>query len=218
MEVSAYLFTCARNASLDVIKARKRQMPTSDIPEPEGERVALEVDPERSTLQEERSSAVALANARLPERHRTVLALRELEQMSYQQISEVMGMKANAVAQLLTRARLKLRDEMRMEALTRPVVGKAKTRPGSPAAAGTARIVAPPLTQVETAAVARAVAPTTTAAQPLTCRAWQSRGAVAARVAILVEAAVTAAAQRDPVTPAASPRACLRASAARSSF
>jgi DNA-directed RNA polymerase specialized sigma24 family protein len=63
------------------------------------------------------AAAVALeleaANARLPERHREAMALRELLGLSYDQIAAVMGLETAAVGPLLARARLRLRSELR---------------------------------------------------------------------------------------------------------
>ncbi len=56
---------------------------------------------------------LAAATARLPERQREALALRELLRLSYEQISRVMGLDAAAVGPLLARARLRLRAERR---------------------------------------------------------------------------------------------------------
>jgi predicted transcriptional regulator len=56
---------------------------------------------------------LALATAKLPERQREALALRELLGLSHAQISEVMGIEPPAVAPLLARARLRLRSERR---------------------------------------------------------------------------------------------------------
>lgn len=53
------------------------------------------------------------ANARLPERHREALVLRELLALSHDQIAAVTGVEATAVAPLLARARLCLRTELR---------------------------------------------------------------------------------------------------------
>ena len=55
-----------------------------------------------------------LANARLQPRQRLVLALRELEDRSYAEIGQLVGMKENAVAQLIFRARESLRLELRL--------------------------------------------------------------------------------------------------------
>jgi DNA-directed RNA polymerase specialized sigma24 family protein len=63
------------------------------------------------------AAAVALelaeSTARLPERQREALALRELLRLSYDQMAQVMGIESSAVAPLLARARLRLRAERR---------------------------------------------------------------------------------------------------------
>jgi hypothetical protein len=56
---------------------------------------------------------LAAATARLPERHREALALRELLRLSHDQIAQAMEIDAAAVAPLLARARLRLRQERR---------------------------------------------------------------------------------------------------------
>ncbi len=73
--------------------------------------------PESSDGTRALSAAVAreleAATARLPERQREALALRELLDLSYDQIGSVVGIEATAVAPLLARARLRLRAELR---------------------------------------------------------------------------------------------------------
>jgi hypothetical protein len=63
------------------------------------------------------SAAVAaeleVANATLPQPQREALALRELPRLSYRQIGQVLGMEGPAVALLLARARLALREALR---------------------------------------------------------------------------------------------------------
>lgn len=56
---------------------------------------------------------LADSTARLPERQREALALRELLALSYEGISQVMEIDQAAVASLLVRARLRLRAERR---------------------------------------------------------------------------------------------------------
>jgi predicted DNA-binding protein (UPF0251 family) len=56
---------------------------------------------------------LAVANARLPQRQREALALRELRGLSHDQIARVIGIDAHAVAPLLARARLRLRTRLR---------------------------------------------------------------------------------------------------------
>ena len=118
LNFSAYLFTAARNAAYDVIGKRKRAEPTDEVPEPGGHEPAdLDVDPERAAMLASLQDDVREANGRLPERQREVLALRELEELSYDDIAELLDMNRNSVAQLISRARINLRDEMRRSAL-----------------------------------------------------------------------------------------------------
>lgn len=121
LEFGPYLFTAARNASYDVIEKRKKAEPGEAVgDELEGhlhrDRPDADTDPERWAMIETQRDAVREANDRLPERQREVLALRELEDMSYEQIASVMDMKQNAVAQLISRARIRLRGEVRLGA------------------------------------------------------------------------------------------------------
>jgi RNA polymerase sigma-70 factor (ECF subfamily) len=120
----AYLFTAARNASYDIIGRRKRAEPVEDIGEAGGrpvtgdERGDVFADPERAAMLGNLQEQVRSANERLPERQREVLALRELEELSYDEIAGIMEMNRNSVAQLISRARIKLRDELQGGALT----------------------------------------------------------------------------------------------------
>lgn len=121
LQFGPYLYTAARNAGYDVIAKRKRTEPTGAVPEEaespyRGQLSDLEIDPERAALASSQDSAVRAANERLPERQREVLSLRELDGMSYDEIGTVMEMKPNAVAQLISRARIGLRKEMRVGA------------------------------------------------------------------------------------------------------
>ena len=121
LQFGAYLYTAARNAGYDVIAKRKKMEPTGAVPEEaegplRGELSDLELDPERAVLAGSQEAAVKAANQRLPERQREALALRELDSLSYDQIAGVMEMKPNAVAQLISRARISLRKEMRVGA------------------------------------------------------------------------------------------------------
>ena len=114
----SYLFTSARHACYDLIERRRRAEPTEEPPEPTGgEPGDPEDDPERNLLLEASQEEIRRANAELPERQREVLALRELEELSYDEIAEIMDMNRNSVAQLISRARINLRDALRGTAL-----------------------------------------------------------------------------------------------------
>lgn len=126
----AYLLTVARHASYRLMEKRKRSEPTDSIPEPSSggsgsvgsggsgwDPVDPHDDPERAVMLDSQQEEIRAANERLPERQREALALRELENLSYDEIAEVMGMNRNSVAQLISRARIGLRDELRSSAL-----------------------------------------------------------------------------------------------------
>lgn len=112
-DLGAYLFATCKNLFLKQVERRKRAEPVAEVPEPL-EPTAIDDDPERSTLLRSQQRDVQVANARLDSRQRLVLALRELEDRSYAEIGEIVGLRENAVAQLLFRARESLRVEVRL--------------------------------------------------------------------------------------------------------
>ena len=112
-QLGPYLFTTLRNLFLKGVARGRRVQPVDEVPEPRVE-APLEDDPERSTLLHRQQQEVRLANARLAPRQRLVLALRELEEKSYAEIGELVGLNENAVAQLVFRARESLRLELRL--------------------------------------------------------------------------------------------------------
>ena len=126
----SYVFTSARNACYDLIERRRRTEPSDEIPEhatPMGGAVGgggmgfdpgdPENDPERNVLLDARTEEIRRANLTLPERQREALALKELDDLSYDEVAEIMGMNRNSVAQLISRARINLRGALRGEAL-----------------------------------------------------------------------------------------------------
>ena len=126
----SYVFTSARNACYDLIERRRRTEPSDELPEhatPVGGGVGgggmgydpgdPEDDPERNVLLDARTEEIRHANLALPERQREALALKELEDLSYDEVAEIMGMNRNSVAQLISRARINLRDGLRGAAL-----------------------------------------------------------------------------------------------------
>lgn len=124
----SYVFTATRNACYDLMQKRRRAEPSDSIPEsatPVGGGAGglglgpgdPEDDPSRRQFLRAQRSEIREANGRLPERQREALALRELEGLSYDEIAAIMGMNRNSVAQLISRARLNLRAELRGTAL-----------------------------------------------------------------------------------------------------
>ena len=114
VNLEAYLFATTKNLFLKQVGRAKRTEPMADVPEPVAPIVPIEDDPERSTLLGAQQIEVRAANAALQPRQRMVLALCELEERSYAEIGEIVGLNENAVAQLVFRARESLRTELRL--------------------------------------------------------------------------------------------------------
>jgi RNA polymerase sigma factor (sigma-70 family) len=66
-------------------------------------------DPETLMLQKADADTIYRAMNRLPERHRAVLILRELEGLSYREVADKLGMPIGTVMSNLSRARQRLR-------------------------------------------------------------------------------------------------------------
>lgn len=114
----AYTLATARNVCYDMIRARRTVEPVAEQPQPRVPQTAhIEDDPERFALLAAAREDVRAANAALPARQREVLALREVELLSYDEIGELMDLNRNAVAQLVSRARIKLGELLRGSAL-----------------------------------------------------------------------------------------------------
>lgn len=117
LNFGAYLFTAARNASLDILKSQGRFQSTDEVPEDPFAVAPLESDPERALLTGDQMRAAREANSRLPEKQRAALALREVAELSYDDIGEALDMNQNAVAQLISRARLNFGKQLRIGAV-----------------------------------------------------------------------------------------------------
>ncbi|MDQ5808201.1 MAG: sigma-70 family RNA polymerase sigma factor, partial [Actinomycetota bacterium] len=115
MHPSAYLFRTARNAALRTVAARRRSRPVDEVPEPAPSGALPEG--EANVLTEDVVASVRAANRELPVRQREVLALREVEELSYEEIGERMELSPNAAAQLAWRARGRFRSLVRRGAL-----------------------------------------------------------------------------------------------------
>lgn len=110
LDFSSYLFAAARHESYALMRRGARIRPTEIPPEEPGRPIDIEADPERAVLFQDSQETVRAANAQLPPRYREVLALREVGERSYDEIGRIMGISGNAAAQLIWRARGKLRE------------------------------------------------------------------------------------------------------------
>jgi RNA polymerase sigma-70 factor, ECF subfamily len=117
---STWLYRIAVNTALDFLK-RMGRSPVQVVEDPElsaspvrgqaGSGVAIAA-PDARMRREEIARITAEVLEELPEIFRTVLVLREFEDMSYQQMAEVLGVSIGTVESRLFRARARFKDAM----------------------------------------------------------------------------------------------------------
>lgn len=113
----SYILRMARNCTLDFLRKQKIRCVEPLVLEGEdGEEKELVVadddiasDPVRSYERKERIAAVREAIASLDEDYRQILVLRENEDLSYQEISEIMGIEMGTVKSRIFRARMQVK-------------------------------------------------------------------------------------------------------------
>ena len=118
---STWLFTIARNLCLNEIRRRGRhpadsldesQVQHEDQPQKqfEDKNVALPVD---SLLQSELAEKIEEALAALPENQRSALLLCRQEELSYEEIAEILGCSLPATKSLIHRGRETLKERLK---------------------------------------------------------------------------------------------------------
>ncbi len=115
LEFSPYVYRTARNLAYDVARARGRFIGDSQTALDAQSEDGLDAAPEDSSLFKEQQAKVRAAITALPTDYRAVLTLREIDEMSYQQIADSLGMPKNTVGVMISRARLKFRGAFRMQ-------------------------------------------------------------------------------------------------------
>lgn len=107
--LEAFAFRMIRNRCLDAIRARRtvsmEVVKKGHIPDEE----SLETDRLEYT---DSASLVKQIIIGLPDLQRTVIQMRDVEQLEYEEIAEVTQLNVNAIRVNLSRARKKVRDEI----------------------------------------------------------------------------------------------------------
>jgi len=107
---STWIYQIAKNQSLNLKNLKKRRQ--TDATEINDSQAWVPVDektPETTLLVYEQQKLLLRALDNLKEKHRTILVLREMEALSYDDISEVLGCSTGRVKSRLHEARLALR-------------------------------------------------------------------------------------------------------------
>lgn len=110
---STWLYRIVKNKCLNVIDQRKRRKTDPMEIDDSQPWVPLDtVTPEKEALRSEQSEVLHAALDKLKESYRTILILRELRELSYEEIAEVLNCTLGRVKSRLHEARKALRSEL----------------------------------------------------------------------------------------------------------
>jgi RNA polymerase sigma-70 factor (ECF subfamily) len=108
--IEAFTMRMTRNRCLDVIRAN-RTIPIDADTDRKLKEETVDVH-SKVEFSESANQIKSLIN-KLPDLQRTVIQLRDIEQLSYEEIAEATDLKVNAIRVNLSRARKKVRDEFK---------------------------------------------------------------------------------------------------------
>jgi RNA polymerase sigma-70 factor (ECF subfamily) len=118
-DAKAWLLSIVRNCHLSAIRQRQRQK-LQPLPEDHGEGgtelVASTPGPEAAAIDRDEQRTLQRLLAGLPEEHREVLVLREVEDLDYREIATITSLPIGTVMSRLARARASLRTRWLQEA------------------------------------------------------------------------------------------------------
>lgn len=119
---STYIYRIAYNLAITELRQRKRRrlipLPTF-FSDKDSEEIEVELPDQKQVLaddamiDDERRRAVSKAIASLPDIYRAPLVLCDLEEKSYEEISEILGLPAGTVKSRINRARNLLKEKLR---------------------------------------------------------------------------------------------------------
>jgi RNA polymerase sigma-70 factor, ECF subfamily len=114
---STWLRRITARVAIDVLRKERpsRRQEIADVPEPTLREAApgvlstaLGTDPQQTVLRRELSGRLGEALAQLPDLHRTILVLREMDGLSYEELAERLGIPKGTVMSRLFHARRKM--------------------------------------------------------------------------------------------------------------
>ncbi len=103
---ASWLYRIAVNTAIDVLRRQHHEVPLDDM------QIEVQDAPEETVLQNYGRSQVREAVAALPPNARTVLILREYEQLSYKEIAEILQIPIGTVMSRLNYARQILKKKL----------------------------------------------------------------------------------------------------------
>lgn len=106
--IEAFAMRMTRNRCLDILR-NNREVPIDA--ETDRQLKAKTVDVHSSVELSETAAQIARLIGKLPDLQRNVMQMRDIEQMTYDEIADLTGLQLNAIRVNLSRARKKVRDE-----------------------------------------------------------------------------------------------------------
>ena len=123
-DVKAWLMAIVRNCHSTALKQRQRRacvpLPEENDAQDAYAMTATTPDPEDDSIRRDEQRTLDRLIAGLPEEHRTVLMLREIEEMDYRQIAEITNVPIGTVMSRLARSRAALKAKWLQEAESVP--------------------------------------------------------------------------------------------------
>ena len=110
--VRSWLLTIVRNTCFSWLQGNRRPQDWLEFDENVASSSRKELNPEEMCLQGQNAGLLRSAMERLPANFREVIVLRELEGMSYREISQIVGIPPGTVMSRLSRARGELRQSL----------------------------------------------------------------------------------------------------------
>ena len=122
--VKAWLLAIVRNCHSTALKQQQRRgfvpLPEENDAQDGYAMTATTPGPENASIRRDEQRTLDRLIATLPEEHRTVLMLREIEEMDYRQIAQVTNVPIGTVMSRLARSRAALRERWLEEAEGEP--------------------------------------------------------------------------------------------------
>ncbi len=110
----AYMMTITRNVAIDAYRSNRMEITDIDA---HYDLEANTANPERIAVAKDSYNRVRKVIDQLPETHRPVIQLRDIEGYSYKEISELTGYSIEKVKVYLHRARTKLKEQFKNKVL-----------------------------------------------------------------------------------------------------
>lgn len=108
----AWFYKVTRNIALDLIRKNKK---IEFCEMEEAEDADIGANPELSAVHSERMEILGWSLSRIPEPYKSVLVLKEYDNLTYEEIAKVMSISIDNVKVILFRGRQKLRNLYRRE-------------------------------------------------------------------------------------------------------